>query len=234
MQLSAPIYRLKRKARVLSRELGIPLNQALDRVAADEGFPCWSLLAAKATKRTPCERLFSRLAPGDLVLLGARPGQGKTMLGIELLTQAIKAGNRGVFLTLEYTEKEVLDRYDRLVDERLASSGLLEIDASNDICADYIVRRLHSAERCTMAVIDYLQLLDQKRDKPNLMDQIRTLRSFASERGLILVFISQIDRSYDPAMKRCPDIYDVRLPNPLDLGLFTRTCFLNGSEICMH
>lgn len=39
MKLSAPIYHLKRKAKRLSREAGIPLHDALDRVAATEGFP---------------------------------------------------------------------------------------------------------------------------------------------------------------------------------------------------
>lgn len=47
MTLSAPIYRLKRRAKLLSREAGIPLNQALDRVAKDEGFRIWSLLVAR-------------------------------------------------------------------------------------------------------------------------------------------------------------------------------------------
>ena len=63
------------------------------------------------------------------------------------------------------------------------------------------------------------------------MVQVRTLHSFARERGLIFVFISQIDRSYDPSTKSCPDLQDVRLPNTLDLSLFTKTCFLNDGEI---
>lgn len=47
MSLSAPIYVLKRRAKQLSREAGIPLNQALDRIARDEGFQTWSLLIAR-------------------------------------------------------------------------------------------------------------------------------------------------------------------------------------------
>ncbi len=46
MKLSAPLYHLKRKARLLSRSENIPLHQALDRVARQEGFDGWSLLAA--------------------------------------------------------------------------------------------------------------------------------------------------------------------------------------------
>jgi replicative DNA helicase len=93
------------------------------------------------------------------------------------------------------------------------------------------VTRLAAAAPGTLVVIDYLQLLDQQRDKPDLMDQVHTLRSFAREKGLIVVFLSQIDRSYDPATKPFPDLGDVRLPNPLDLALFDKTCFLNRGEV---
>ncbi|TGR60188.1 DNA helicase, partial [Mesorhizobium sp. M2D.F.Ca.ET.223.01.1.1] len=50
MRLSAPVYYLKRQARLLSRGENVPLHQALDRVAAREGFGSWSLLAAKAAE----------------------------------------------------------------------------------------------------------------------------------------------------------------------------------------
>lgn len=44
MTLSAPIYVLKRKAKLLSREANIPLSQALNRIAKNEGFESWSFL----------------------------------------------------------------------------------------------------------------------------------------------------------------------------------------------
>lgn len=52
MKLSAPIHVLKRKAKLLSREAGIPLNQALDRIAKDEGLQSWSLLANRNPANT--------------------------------------------------------------------------------------------------------------------------------------------------------------------------------------
>ncbi len=231
MKLSAPLYHLKRKAKRLARAEKIPLHKALDRIAGQEGFGAWSLLAAKAAATSPAEKLFSRLAPGDLLLVGARPGQGKTLMSLELAVQAMKAGRRGVFFTLEYTEKDILDRFRDIGAERGDFAGLFEFDSSDDLSSDYIIRRLAAAPRGTLVVVDCLQLLDQKRANPELMVQVRTLRSFARDRGLIFVFISQIDRSYDPLMKPCPDLEDVRLPNPLDLGLFSKTCFLNNGEI---
>ncbi|TIP05462.1 MAG: DNA helicase [Mesorhizobium sp.] len=231
MRLSAPVYYLKRQARLLSRRENVPLHTALDRVAAKEGFGSWSLLAAKAAEVAPGDRLLERLMPGDMVLVAARPGQGKTLMSLELAVAAMKQGSRAVFFTLEYMHADILDRFRDIGADPADFDHLFEFDNSDTICAANIIEALRSAPRDTLAVIDYLQLLDQKRENPELMVQIRALRSFAREHGLVLVFISQINRSYDPARKPFPDIGDIRLPNPLDLSLFDKTCFLNKGEI---
>ena len=231
MKLSAPIYHLKRKAKRLSREEGIPLHDALDRVATTEGFSAWSMLAARAAATTPANKLFPQFQPGDLVLVGARPGQGKTLMSLELAAEAMKSGHRAAFFSLEYTEKDVLDRLRAIGAEPAQFDKLFEVDCSDVISADYIVKQMATAARGTVVVIDYLQLLDQRRENPDLTVQVRALKSFARDKGLIVVFISQIDRSYDPSTKSCPDLGDVRLPNPLDLKLFDKTCFLNKSEV---
>ena len=231
MRLSAPVYQLKRRARLLSRREKVPLHEALDRMAAKEGFASWSLLAAKAAEATPADSLLERLLPGDMVLVAARPGQGKTLMSLELAVAAMKQGNRAVFFTLEYMHADILNRFRDIGADPADFDHLFEFDNSDAISAAYIIEALRSAPRGTLAVIDYLQLLDQKRDNPELMVQIRALRSFARERGLVLVFVSQVDRSFDPARKPFPDMGDIRLPNPLDLSLFDKACFLNKGEI---
>ncbi|MCK1359694.1 DNA helicase [Bradyrhizobium sp. 199] len=231
MRLSAPIYHLKRRAKRLSREEGIPLHDALDRIAATEGFSAWSILAAKAAALTPASRLFPQFRPGDLVLVGARPGQGKTLISLELAVEAMRSGHRAAFFSLEYTKKDVLDRLRAIGVEPAQFGELFEVDCSDAISADYVVKQMAAAPRGTVVVIDYLQLLDQRRENPDLTVQVRALKSFARDQGLIVVFISQIDRSYDPSVKPCPDLGDVRLPNPLDLTLFDKMCFLNNSEV---
>ncbi|NLR98865.1 DNA helicase [Rhizobium sp. P38BS-XIX] len=231
MRLSAPVYHLKRKARLLSRQQNIPLHAALDSIAAGEGFDAWSLLASKTAAALSVNELYSQLSQGDLVLIGARRGHGKTLMSLRLAVEAMRAGNRSMFFTLEDTEKVVLDRFPMIGADHAEFASLFGFENSDAISADYIVERLAGAAPGTLAVVDYLQLLDQKREKPELMIQVNTLKAFARSRGMIVVFTSQIDRSYDPLVKPVPDLSDVRLPNPLDLALFDKMVFLHNGLV---
>ncbi|WP_395144669.1 DNA helicase [Armatimonas sp.] len=227
MTLSAPIYVLKQQAKVLSRKEGIPLDQALDRIASQEGFSAWSLLSAKTMSKKLVSTLFAQLHPGELALLGSRRGQGKTRLSLELAIQIMRHGGKAAFFTLDFTPTDVADCFKALGEDLGAYLDRFLLDDSDQICAEYIISKLASAPVNTLVVVDYLQLLDQKRENPDLTCQVQQLRSFARERQLIVLCLSQIKRSYDPASQPCPGMSDVRLPNPLDLSLFDKTCFLN-------
>lgn len=231
MSLTAPIYLLKRKAKLLARSSGIPLHSALHHVAGKEGFASWSLLAAPFGATISARGLLARLARGDLDLLGARPGQGKTLLSLELSAEAAESGRRSFFFTLEYSGKDIAQSLARIGLDIGELGGRFAFDNSDRISADHIVHALAYAPRGTLAVIDYLQILDQRRENADLSTQVRTLKSFAAARGAIGVLLSQIDRSYDPVRKLCPDLDDVRLPNPLDLALFDKACLLNAGSM---
>ncbi len=227
MRLSMPVYQLKRRARLLARDEKIPLHEAQDRLAREEGFAAWSLLSARMAAEG-MSTLLPRLAHGDLLLLGARPGQGKTRLGLQLLLDAAREGRRAVFYTLEYTERMARELLRELADETLANAP--EIVTSGEIGADFIVRHLSGVPQGSIAVVDYLQILDQQRSKPPLSEQMRVLAGFARESGVIIAFISQIDRSFDPKRDPLPDVGDIRLPNPVPAGIFSKACFLHAGE----
>lgn len=231
MNPSRPIPVLKRRARLLAREEGIPLHAALDQIARQQGFRSWSHLSARTSPTTAGPKLFSGLERGDFVLLAARPRQGKTVLSLKLLLEAVRSGHAAVFFTLEFTRDEVLSHLGAAESDLPALAEHLLIDVSDEISAEYIRRRLSDARPGTFVVIDYLQLLDQPRRNPEVGEQAASLRDFTRERGLITVCLSQIDRRFELSRRKVPSFDDVRLPNPLDLGLFTRAWFLHAERL---
>lgn len=231
MRLSAPIFRLKKQARALSRAEGIPLNQALDRIAQKEGFAQWSLLAAQMQLTPTAAQILAQFKPGGLVLLGGRPQQGKTTLGLSLIAEALRSGHHAAFFSLFHTLAEVEDRLLEFDINRQAVGDRVLIDTSDDISAPYISKHLARATPGTLVVIDYLQILDQRRETPDINAQVQMLKSLATETGVIIVTLSQVSRQFDPTEKTLPDLTDVHLPNPIDLSAFSQTCFLNEGVI---
>ena len=228
MHLSAPIFRLKRDAKRLARTEGIALSRALDRLAAKEGFQGWSHLAARHASKSPADSVITTLSPGDLVLIAARPGHGKTLLAFELLARAGTLNRRGALFTLDYHERDVADRFRDIGRE---PDRDLIVDASDDISADTIIARLKTLQMPTLFVVDYLQLLDQKRSNPPLDAQIKSLHGYVKKAGAIGVILSQIDRRFELSGRQMPDLSDLRLPNPVDVALFDKTCFLHDGVL---
>lgn len=226
-----PLFYLKRKARLISRRQGIPLASALNEVAREQGFSSWSLLAERRSVVATSRLDYRQIRTGEMVLVAARPGQGKTLLALQILIDAMRSGHHGLFFTLAYTEREVIDRMHRLDATTSTFPGLFQLHDSDRIDADYIIEALRGLPRGTVAVVDYLQLLNERRETPDLEDQVRQFRVTAKENGYTMIFISQVDRRFDAEQGGLPGHADIRLPNPVDLSLFERFIFLNGGVI---
>ncbi len=232
MLLSAPIYHLKRNAKALARADGLPLHAALDRVASAEGFQSWSHLASSHATESPAQKVLAQLEAGHFILIGARPGHGKTLLALELAVKAADIERQGYFFTLDYHERDVAEAFKAIgTDPKTAQDTM--IDTSDDISAGYIINRLAKAKRPSLIVVDYLQLMDQKRSNPGLNDQMTALKTYAINTGAICVLVSQIDRSFELSGKQMPDTSDIRLPNPMDLSVFDRLFFLHDGKLRM-
>jgi len=230
MKLSAPIFLLKAQAKLIARETKMPLYAALDQVARSEGFRSWSHLSAAVSDHRPAREVLSKLRPGDLLLLAARPGHGKTLLGLQLALEAGRSHRSSFFFTVVYSEEEILGILRMLGTDRSEIEDQLIVDTSDHICAEYIIDRVGHEARGAVMVIDYLQVLDQRRSNADLDPQIRSLKLFAATTESVIVILSQIDRGFKHIGKELPRLADIRLPNPLDLTLFTKSCFMRNGE----
>lgn len=230
MKLSSPIHILKRNAKKLKKEQGMTMSQALDEVAKNEGFSSWSLLVSKKDELFPSKysETLNFFNNGDLVLIGARPGVGKTSFTMGLFVKAIEQKRpKGFCFTLAETHKDLARRIATYNESIGQNDDLFELNYSNDICADFIISVTNNqVQPGSIIIVDYLQLLDEKRVNPPLQDQIQSLKVFAKEKGCIIIFLSQINREIEYKVNQRPTVDDIRLPNPLDINLLNKIIFL--------
>ena len=231
MKLSAPIFRLKRQAKLLAREDGIPLHEAQDRIARSEGFQRWSQLAAQHAETSVAKELLDGLQAGELVLLAGKREHGKTTLAFHLIAEAAAVGRSSAYFSLDESDEDVVARLEVCGVDGAAVEAYVSYDTSDAIEAAYIAERCAEAPAGTLVVVDYLQILDQQRHKPDLDQQVAALRAFAVETGSIVVVLAQIDRSFDATGASTPALEHIRMPNPIDLGRFDKACFIHEGEI---
>ena len=234
MKLSAPIYILKQQAKALSQRDKVRLHVALDRVARREGFNAWSHLASVWQRVDTTRSVYEQLHPGELILVGSRPGQGKTLLSIGLAIEAMTRGHRAAFFTLEATTADVDKLFEVLGRSPKEFKSKWLLDTADGISAEHIARRLDGQAPGALVVVDYLQLLDQRRDNPSLDAQVRDLKALARQSQSRVICLSQIARDYTLTSSAYPSLRDVRMPNPVDLSIFDRACFLQDGRMQLH
>ena len=237
MKLSAPIHVLKNQAQQLRKKKEITSVEALDLIAKREGFNSWSLLQSKKEEIFPksYDEILGFFNPGDIVLIGGRPGKGKTAFTIGLFVQAIQKKLAVNFIfSLSEIPRDVAGRmaiYDESMIKNNDYIGYVGLDYSNEISADYIIEKTkNTISKNSVIVIDYLQLLDEKRSNPTLQEQVLKLKTFAKEKECIVIFISQLKRELEYRADKKPVVDDIRLPNPLELKVFNKIILLHKED----
>lgn len=179
-----------------------PLNRAIDNIE--------SMIAGKPrvgvrTGLAPVdEYLMFGLRGGDMVVVAARPAQGKTSCAMQIVEHvAIEQKKRVLIFSLEMTSTALMERMVRsrakvrasdIINRKIGnferqnlSKAHAEIQASNILCDDgsaksigyikSVARRAHQKEPLDLIVIDYLQLVrgDTKRGKDNRVCEVEEI-----------------------------------------------------------
>lgn len=149
------------------------------------------------------------IRPGQLIIVGARPGVGKSILGIDILRHLCVRGREpGLLHSMEMSKEEVMHRliaaegrvslekfqngklddsdWDRIagVRERINDSPLV-IDDTPEVTLAQIRSKIRTVKRtvgCRLVVVDYLQLMKPAKRSDNRQQDVAEL-----SRGLKLL-----------------------------------------------
>lgn len=180
------------------------------------------------------------LYPGQLVLIAARPGQGKTALALNWAANLCEADVQVAFLSLEMTRGEVMERLicsRAELSSRDVAAGRLEPGQFEHYkkCAEVVatwpfrlcdeeldltalksqVRSLVRRHKVRVIFVDYIQLLDVKegentREKVSLAS--KTLKRLAKSLRITIVACAQLNRASEGGLGK------PREPRTSDLG----------------
>lgn len=184
------------------------------------------------------DRMLRGFQPGDLILLAARPSQGKTALALQITAEASKHVMTG-FVSLEMSRAaigwrllalesridafrlmtgQISEREMRLAAEVLArlSERAIAIDdvsgqTASAVCAK--LRRLAARYGIGFAPIDYVQLMTSGERTENRTQDIgaisRRLKTLARDLNIPVLALSQLTRDNERE-KRPPRLSDLR------------------------
>ncbi len=186
------------------------------------------------------DKVLVGMGPGDLILVGARPGMGKTSFAMNIATKVAHTSKKTVCVfSLEMSAEQLVARMlssEALVDsyairsgdltsedwEKLAraSSVLSEcevlIDDTAGISATAMRAKLRRVKNLGLIVIDYLQLMQSDNTKKNdsrvndVADISRNLKLLAKDLKVPIICCAQLSRGPESRTDKRPMLSDLR------------------------
>jgi replicative DNA helicase len=186
------------------------------------------------------------LQPSDLIVVGARPAMGKSVIGFNLAAFTALRGNRVALFSLEMPREQVVQRcvsalgeipHDWLrspaVDKnadywgrltaavpQLKAAPLL-IDDQAALTVEQIVartKRAHMQSPLSLVVVDHLHIVRIKGDNPvrELGDVSRALKALAKELSIPVVLLAQLNRGNTGRPDKRPTMADLRASGEIE------------------
>ena len=203
------------------------------------------------------DRVLAGMGKSDLVLVGARPGMGKTSFALNIATNVAKQTGKAVCIfSLEMSAEQLVNRVlssEALVNsyalrtgeltpedwEHLAvASGELSgcdilIDDTSGMTVTAMKAKLRRVQNLGMVVIDYLGLMQGDRHNDNRVQEVseisRSLKIMAKELMVPVVCCAQLSRGPESRTDKKPMLSDLRDSGAIEQDADT-VIFLYRSE----
>ena len=175
----------------------------------------------------------------NLIIIGARPSQGKTSMVLGFARAAMDAGMTTLFITLESSEKELIKRMacqiakanqshlrggvasDREMRNLLPAvdkikNGCIYFDDCTGMTIAHVqsqIRAYHKAFGIKLVIVDYLQKIkpDEKKEKRTyeVAQSSEGLKAVAKELGVPIIAAAQVSREQEKQKGRLPILSDL-------------------------
>ena len=178
------------------------------------------------------------MGKGDLILIGARPGMGKTSFAMNIALNVAKSTKKAVCIfSLEMTCEQLAARFissEAMIDSKSIRSGNLTpddwnvisqkaaelsetsifIDDTTGITVTSMKAKLRKIKNIGLVVVDYLQLVQGERHADNRVLEVgdisRGLKMLAKDLGVPVICCAQLSRANEQRKDPRPILSDLR------------------------
>ena len=217
-----------------------PLNQAINEVYAnlDELATRGGQLPGLPTGFSMLDQYIGGLNKSDLILLGARPGMGKTAIALNMaMSAAKKSGKTVVIFQLEMSRAQLATRLlstEGFIDSKKLRMGNLDdddwqkmaeatetlnklnilIDENSGITVPEMKAKCRRVNNLGLIVIDYLQLMHAPKHTDNRVQEVaeisRSLKIMAKDLNVPVLCCCQLSRGPEGRTDKRPMLSDLR------------------------
>ncbi len=194
--------------------------------------------AGMQTEYDSLDNVLVGMGKGDLVLIGARPGMGKTSFAMNIAANVARTTKKTVCIfSLEMTCEQLASRLlssEAMVDSKKLRSGRLSpedwnavsqaaselselkmlIDDTTGITVTAMKAKLRKVKDLGLVVVDYLQLIQGERHSDNRVLEVgdisRGLKMLAKDLGVPVICCAQLSRANEGRSDKRPMLSDLR------------------------
>ncbi|MGM9682445.1 MAG: replicative DNA helicase [Eubacteriales bacterium] len=184
------------------------------------------------------DNLLAGMGDSDLILIGARPGMGKTSFALNVGTNvALQTKKKVCIFSLEMSAEQLVTRVissEAMVDSYALRTGKLDtkqwedianaasklagcdilIDDTSGITVTGMKAKLRRVSDLGLVIIDYLQLMQSDRRTDNRVQEVadisRALKIMAKELNVPIICCAQLSRGPESRTDKRPMLSDLR------------------------